>query len=369
MSDTQVHNGPLDGATPEPAAEEVSPLRMPLRLTPLGSGNGANSSHSWDEEHETKPKRRNKAARIAFLVGLGFVSFFIFVYLTFPYGVLKEVATTKINEALQASGQPISIRVGALHPYWFTGIELNNVVVSNATDANATLKLGEVTTRLNILPLFLGRIGVSGRATQAGGSLEFDAKIPIMSIIQGNPNPRTVEVSFKNFSLDALFNHGLAIPRASKDPAMMLIQPILMKTSAGGSLSGDIAFENIDKMTGVVDLTVANLFLNISDETLQIPQQNFSAAEIDLKYQNNALVFTDTKFEAPDIGIAVSGNITIPELPNAVSEANLDMTLNMHGQIEKSLGMIVPNIMRCKPLVDGKLEAKLQGPLTNMTCQ
>lgn len=359
MVESNTHGGHVEGA--EQAVDETQELRNALRLTPL-------SQSGWEEDTEGKPRKKSRVKSAAFLAVLGILSFFFFLYLTFPYGVIKEVASVKITEQIQASGYPVSVRIGALKPYWFTGLELNNVVVKNVSDPTAVVKLGEVITRVSVLPLFIGRLSVSTRVTQAGGSLELDAKIPISSLIKGAPNPRMIEVNLKNFAIDGFFNHLLAIPKASKDPAMILVQPILSKTTAGGSLTGRMAFENIDKMTGAINLNLVNLFLHINDETLKIPQQNFSTAKIDIKYQNNTLIFNDTKLEAPDIGIALSGNISLPESRNAVAEANLDMTLTMHGAIEKSLGMIVPNLMRCKPLANGELKAKLQGPLTQMTC-
>lgn len=345
--------------------EQDAATKGMLRLTPL-----SHTPTSWDEAPETKQKKGSRIRRISALVALGILSFFLFLYLTFPYGVLKEVLSMKITEGLQQSGFPIQVRIGSLKPHWFTGAQLGNVVVTNMTDKSAVLKLGEATARLNVLPLLIGRISVDTRITQAGGSLEANAVIPIGGLLKGAPNVRTVNVEFKSFALEPLFNHMLAIPRASKDPAMVLVQPILQKTTAGGALSGLVVFENTDKMHGTINLSLKNMFLLINDETLKIPQQNFSVAKIDLKYQNNTLTFGEaTKLEAPDIGIGLKGNITFPEMPNSQAQANLDFKLSMHGQVEKSLGMIVPNLMRCRPLTNGVLEAKLQGPLTSMACQ
>lgn len=363
MTDTTSTTGSVETVTDGTPAPETQP-RGPLRLTPLNQPPTA-----WDSEGEgNKPKKRNKLMQGFVLTAIGLFSFFVFIYLTFPYGVLKEVISTKVTDAIQQSGYPISVRIGELHPYWFTGVELDNVVITNSTDSAATIKLGEVTARVSILPLLIGRLSVASRITQAGGYFEADAKIPILGLLKGAATPRTVEVVMKSFALDGFFNHLLAIPKASRDPSMVLVQPIISKTTLGGKINGKIAFENIDRMTGAISLNLSNFFLHIDDETLKIPQQDFSTAKIDMKYQNSMLIFNDTKLEAPDIGIGLNGSIAFPELPNGVAQANLDMKLSMHGNVEKSLGMIVPNLLRCKPLINGELQAKLQGPLTNMSC-
>ncbi|MCA2961768.1 MAG: type II secretion system protein GspN [Silvanigrellales bacterium] len=364
---------PLAAATSAGATVATGPtsalglLKRPTLLDDRDTGS------SWDENETRKSKRTNPVVRAFVFIGLGLASFFFFLYLTFPYGVIKEVVVSTISDTLRKSGIPVRVSIGSLRPYWFTGLQLKDVQVTNAADANANLKLGEATVRLNLLPLLIGRATVTARLTQAAGRLDAEIVMPLVGAIQGHQSPSLARVDFKAFALDPLINHALAVARGSKDPAMVLVLPLLAKTTAGGALSGSLVLDNPDtahfgRAKGTVTLDVKNAFLHIDDSTLKMPKQNFSDARIGLKFENNAIVVNDTKFKAEDIGVGLDGKITLPELPGNSATAELDLALSMHGEIEKNLGFIIPNMMRCKPLANGELKAKLSGPVAQMRC-
>ncbi len=361
------------------AVASALPNDAPLSAQPMAAFGSlkrptALGKSAWNEESTPKGKRTNRFLRAALYVSLGFCSFIFFLYLTFPYGVLKEVLVSKITESIQKAGYPVRVGIGSLRPNWITGIQAENVIVSNSTDSTALLKLGIVTARVNLLPLLIGQIGISAYVSQSGGYLDADLKIPMFGAIKG-AGPKFVQVNFKSFSLDPIFNHVLAIARGSRDPAMVLVLPLLAKTVAGGSLSGRIQLDNPEPMTfvkavGKIDLSIANGFLHIDDSTLLIPKQSFTTAKVDLNFGNNSITIgNSTKFSAEDIGIGLGGKIGLPESAAAQANADLDLELTMRGNIEKSLGFIVPNMLRCKPLTNGTLKAKLSGPVANMACQ
>ena len=368
--DTPVQSTANDPQTPLPdvptgASGAFISLKRPTSL----------GSTAWNEEAVPKGKRTHPLVRAVLYVGLGLVSFILFLYLTFPYGVIKEVAVSKVTEMFQKQGLPLRLSIGSMNPSWVTGLELENVQLTNVADAAATLKLGSVHVRLNVLPFLWGTIKVTAKATQTGGFMEAAVGLPLWGLIKGEQSPKYANIDFKSFQLDPLFNHGLAVVRGSKDPAMVLLLPLVAKTTAGGSLTGKIVFENSDtshfgKAKSTAVLNIAGAFLHINDSTLKIPKQEFETAKIDLKFENNTLsIGNTTKFGAPDIGIGLGGKVLFSEIPGAPANADLDLDLSMHGEIEKNLGFIVPNMMRCKPLTAGELKAKLTGPVTQMKCE
>ena len=191
------------------AIASALPNDAPLSAQPMAAFGSlkrptALGKSAWNEESTPKGKRTNRFLRASLYVSLGLCSFVFFLYLTFPYGVLKEVLVSKITESIQKSGYPVRVGIGSLRPNWITGIQAENVIVSNSTDSTALLKLGKVTARINLLPLLIGQIGISAYVSQSGGYLDADLKIPIFGAIKG-AGPKFVQVNFKSFSLDPIF--------------------------------------------------------------------------------------------------------------------------------------------------------------------
>jgi type II secretion system protein N len=370
---------PQESVVPEKAENSEKADVLPPPTATLGFMKrptlfeGVGENNVWNEEESSRKKRTRPAVRISLYVALALLSFLFFLYITFPYGVIKEVVVSSVTDNLRKSGIPVRVSIGTLKPYWFTGLELRNVVVTNAADTNAHLKMEKATLRLNVLPLLIGKISVSGLVEQGRGELDLKANLPLIGALKGHPSPSSVQVEFRQFSLDPIFNHGLAFARGSKDPSMVLVLPLLAKTTAGGTLSGQMSMENSDtsnftRAKGAIKLAMAKAFLHIDDQTLKIPRQEFSDAKIDLKFENNALVFEDTNFKAEDIGVGLAGKVTLPEMQGNPPTAELDLKLSMHGEIEKNLGFIIPQMLRCSPLNAGELKAKLTGPLSQMRC-
>lgn len=331
-------------------------------------------STSWDDGHEQiKPKRKNLSRIFAFL-GLGVASFLFFVYMTFPYGVMKEVVVDRLTKEIQRAGMPIRVSIGSLAPHWLTGIELRDVHVNNVSFENASLKLNRATVYVNPFALLIGRISMNLYLTQDAGSMDLDLSIPISSILAGAPSPGSASVALKSFSLEPFFNHALAFAAGSQDPAMLLIAPIAASTKIGGNLSGNIDFSNdspehFGDAKGSFELSIGDGFLHIENETLKIRRQSFKTADLDLKFENNKLIFGEqTRFAAEDIEIAVNGEVTFPDLSKNPMQADLNLELAMRDKIHDTLGFIVPNMLRCPQLQNGVLKAKLTGPLSSMSC-
>lgn len=330
---------------------------------------------TWDEgDEEPRLNRTSQFKRILSYTLLGLFSFFFFLYVTFPYGVIKEVIVDKATRQIQSSGLPVRLSIGSLEPYWLTGVQLENVNLTNVSSQNANLRFGIVRARLKLLSLFVGNISVNVYMTQVGGSLDLDVALPLSTVLAGAPSPSWAEIEIKSFSTDPFFNHALAYAAASTDPAMVLVAPLLSKTSIGGQITGQISFSNdnpehFGNAKGNFEISVNEGFLHIADETLKIRRQAFETADIDLSFENNALVIGEqTRFAAQDIEIGLNGRLTLPNLSRQAPQANFNLMLTMRDKIEESLGFIVPNMLRCPPLQEGVLNTNLSGPLTNMTC-
>ena len=330
----------------------------------------------WDELNSNKPKKRNKIFQFIVYFSTGFFSLLLFLYLTFPYAVVKEVITTQLMAALRQSNLPLRISIGQLKPYWFTGVELTNIVVSNPLEPQVTLKLGQVHARLNVLPLLWGRVSANVFASQAGGFVDVDTSIPVTRLIQGNPVPKSIEVNLKTFPLDPLFAHIFAIAKSSREPSMVLMLPLISKTSAGGQVSGRITADVSDASNpggalAKVALNIPGMFVHIDDDTLKIPRQNFEKAKILVTLKDGRVQIDEgTAFKSTDFGLEIKGSVQTFE-PGRPPEALLNLNLFMQEAVERNIGFIIRTALSCssKKPEKGVLTAQLTGPLSSMRCE
>lgn len=331
-------------------------------------------SSAWNEEEPPKVRKKNVVKKWLRYSALAITSFFFFLYLTFPYGVLKEVIVDRVTQEIQKSGMPIRLSIESLDPYWVTGIQLKNLSINNVTADSVSLKLSRVRLYLNPFSLIIGRVSFSLNVMQGEGLAVIKLSIPISTLLSGHPSPRSANIELRSFSVDPFFKHALALAAGSKDPAMLLVAPLVSKTSIGGKLTGNVGFanpnpEHFGDATGNFEVSVADGFLHINDETLKIRKQSFKTASLDLKFEGNALVVgKGTKFAAEDIELALDGKFILPDLSRQSTQAEINLELTMRDKIQESLGFIVPNMLRCPALTEGVLKASLSGPLGSMTC-
>jgi type II secretion system protein N len=364
------------GSATDGAIPSVASAASPLTGIKKGSlfDRKDNDYSAWDEAEPKRQRRINPIFRAFIYIGIGLLSFLVFIYLTFPYGVIKEVLVGQISDSMKTLGYPVRVSIGSLRPHWLTGLQLKEVKIVNSTDSAASVTLNEITLRANLLPLVWGTLHVTGKVTQSGGGVDLSLDLPLFSLIKGNlASPSEAQIVFKSFAIDPFINHVLAVAKGSKDPSMVLILPLLQTTTIGGALDGSIQLDNPEvshftKAKGGVKLKLLNGFFHINDNTLKIPKQDFKEANIELGFENNAVLVKELKFKAEDISVGLAGRVALPEMAGNPPQAELELDLGMHGEIEKNLGFIVPNLMRCKPLTAGELKAKLSGPLSQMAC-
>jgi type II secretion system protein N len=325
--------------------------------------------HWQEEKTSNRAKKTEKIRKFIRYFSFGVVTFFIFLYLTFPFGVIKEVLVNKINTEFTKQNLPLRVSLGDISLYRFSGIFLKKVNIINSTEVNTKLTLDTVVARVQFLPLFLGRIVTTLSVEQGKGTIEAEVGFKISELLGNNPQFNVASAQFKIFNLTPIFSHTIAYFKGSKDPGLVLLLPLLAKTTAGGDLSGGVNVENDPQnMKGFINLSLNNGFFHIDDSTLKIPKQTFSEAKIDFKLEGNSVNLGATKFKAEDIGIGLGGKINLADASAGGNVAEVDLDLMMAGEVEKNLGFILPNMLRCKPLNAGILKAKLTGPVSQMAC-
>ncbi|MEY3901211.1 MAG: hypothetical protein RL189_517 [Pseudomonadota bacterium] len=374
QSSLLVEDIPVLAAQNEIAEEAVSMVAAPAR-----SQYGADL---FGDVTHLRARKSKKARLIAIYSAVGLVSFFFFLYFSFPINVVKEVAVSKVNEVFIQRRMPVRLSVASLKFKFPVGVSLDDIQLMNVTDSDATVKIGRIVASLNVLPIFAGKADASLRVTQSGGSLDVNVSDSLYSLFKlaTAKNARLPSgqfaMTFTNFEIKSLVANALAYIKAEDNPNLKTIEPFL-KTEIGGQITGLATVElppvgdSFDKALANIDLKLAKAYLSFKDESIQIPQQDFSAARISLNLAKKSLeISSDTKFIANDIGVDVAGRINISDALS-VNDVNLKLALTLKGKIEEQFKYLLPAVFGCdqSKMVDGKMDFELSGSFGALACR
>ncbi|MEN9825672.1 MAG: hypothetical protein RI953_1417 [Pseudomonadota bacterium] len=379
MDKNQPTNSLIVEDIPVLAADRSEELEGPaLSAAPLRSQFG---SELWGETATHRMRKNKRTKTILTYVGVGFVSFLVFLYLSFPFNVVNEVAVSKLNEIFIQQRLPIRISIGNFRPKFPLGVNLEDIQVSNVNDSSANVKIGKATASLNVLPLFIGRVDVDMRLTQSGGSLEVNVNDSIASLIKSARASNAhlpsghVRAVFSTFEIASFVSNALAFVRSGNNPALQTIQAFL-RTEVSGQISGlakiDLpeAGESLEKATADVDLKIGKAYFEMKEETLAIPRQEFSEARIKAKLAKKTIeIPTETKLVANDISISLSGRMNLMD-NLGVNDVKLNLGLVLKGKIEENFKTLLPVILGCdiSKISGGKMNVELSGTLSALTC-
>lgn len=289
-----------------------------------------------------------------------FVSFLVFLYLTFPYEVLKESLSQDLG---QITGY--DIRIGNMSPSLPLGMRLEKISISKAGSSNV-LSIDAVKVKVSILSLFVGKVSPSLTLNSGKGSLEVGVGIGILDLVAGHPIPRFGSLRAQNLSLDQFLGFLLASLSSGPD-ADPLLGPFLGNLAVLGSLNGSLDFEldekNPTQSVGKVDLSLANAVLKMDHDSLGFPNLNFKPAGIKAKIQNGNLQMDESSgFYSDDLKIQTMGKILLK--PNlGASQLDLQFVIQLDKDLKEKIGFVLDAI-RGTATADGKLTVQVRGPMT-----
>lgn len=379
MDKNQPPNSLIAEDIPVLVADRGEVLEGPaLSAAPLRSQFG---SELWGDTVGHRVRKNKRTKKILTYVGVGFVSFLVFLYLSFPFNVVNEVVVSKLNENLIQQRLPIRISIGNFRPKFPLGVNLEDIQVSNVNDSSANVKIGKAAVSLNVLPLLIGRVDLDARLTQSGGSLEVNVNDSLASIVKNASSSSArlpsghVRIVFSTFEIASFVANALAFVRSGNNPALQTIQPFL-RTEVSGQISGvakiDLpeAGESLEKATADVDLKIGKAYFEMKEETLAIPRQEFSEARFKVKLvKKNIEIPAETKLVANDISISISGRMNLMD-NLGVNDVKLNLGLALKGKIEDNFKTLLPVILGCdiSKISGGKMNVELSGNLSALTC-
>lgn len=301
---------------------------------------------------------------------IGFCFFLFLIYHTFPYSIVKENIAIEIQNVLNKEKIPLNINIKNLSPYWLTGVELSEVELSHKFQNNESLKFESITARLALLPLIIGNATFDVNVYQKGGKLSSSICFPLFSMIFGNVTLGKMSLYFNEFSLDTIMGQILAVIKSMEKPQLALVLPIISKTTFGGNLNGVIEF--LEKGSAKINLSLQKGYLNIANEALNIPLQEFTRANLSMNWNGKRIIVTkETGIDSQNIKLKADGFIETPEDPNKPWQFNLLLDIAMTGEIEKDFGFLLPQLLNCpaNSVLAGAMKIKLVGDSSSLSCQ
>jgi hypothetical protein len=259
-------------------------------------------------------------------------SLLLFLYLSFPYGVLKEAIAAQVQAATG-----VTIRMESFGPSFPIGFAANGVEVYTGNSPH--LKLKSISANLSILQIFLGRLGVAIEIEDPKGSeLDLGVGFGMLDLIKGNLGmPSVVSLKTKGFNIDSLVSFGI---RAAVDNGVggPMAGPLLANLGVKGRLAGTVDLnlggQSPAQATGEIKLGILDAVLVLSDPSLNFPDQVFKTAQISAKIQGGTLnVDPTTRFSANDIELGLDGKVALRQ-----QFSSSDLSLNAFVKLQGILG-------------------------------
>lgn len=297
--------------------------------------------------------------QILILILVGVFSFTFFLYLSFPYDVLKE---TLAVESSKASGLVVSI--DELQPSLMFGLRAKDIKIE--TPKGYAVKLRQLKVSVNPLGLLIGRIWAGAEIIDAkGGIIDADVSFKIFELIspQSLPLPSNLELSAKKFEIGKFGN--LYIKKMLSDPKTNpLLKPVLEKVHFAGQLNGSVDLDlnaaDFTRSGGDISLSMAKTSIQF-DPSLQIPSQPFSEASVKLRSVGGRVkVDPKSRFRSQGLDIALSGEI-VQKTSLEKSLAQLKVDVELFAKLKEQFGFLIDAFTHRSN--DGKLSIKISGPL------
>ncbi len=299
-----------------------------------------------------------RPVQITLISSLLFVFFF---YLSFPYVVLKELVSSEI---LNRTG--FSVRMEDLSPSFPLGIKATSLKLT-PPGSSKSFEIAKAYVNISILSFLIGNLGIDIELDSIPkGQIDLSMQFSLFSLISGSQQlPHKINMVARDFKIDDVSHFALNTV-ASGEAVNPLIQPVLKGMGFNAKLDGTIKlnldYQSPSQSSGVVDITLKDALLKLSDPSLGLPDQKFTIAKIKMNAENGVLKIDDSsKFVAEEISVEFKGKVNLKK-PISGSELDLNIPLKISGGLREKFGFLVDAVAGGVPH-NGELKVMLKGPL------
>lgn len=296
---------------------------------------------------------------IGALVVLFFVSFMLFLFLTFPYEVLKESLAAEIS---QQTGY--NVRIGDMSANIPLGLTAEKIRIESPNGGQA-LTLSSLSFDISILKLLLAKVATDIEIQSGNGRIVLDLDFGIFDLVSGTVVPKRLVFEAKDFPLDEAVAFGLGI--ASSGPgANPMVAPLLSAIGISAQLNGNADFKldakDPTQSTGAAEIVLKQAVLKLDHPSLGLPNQVFQKAQIKAKAAGGKVVLDKSSgFVAEELELLTEGNVTLK--PNALASLlDLKVIFRLNKGLKERFGFLIDAVTG-NPSSDGQLTMQVRGPL------
>lgn len=300
-----------------------------------------------------------KMSRTLMYILVGVFSFIFFLYLSFPYNVLKETLSAKI-----ASSANVSVAIDDLSSKLPLGLKAEKIIVFSPSGGKQfTLKA--IKMNVSLLSLLIGRVTVDATILdEQKGNLNLSITFKIFDLIAGNAMPKSLDMRSKNFQFGDIVSFFLAV-KANAEGTNALLKPLLSKVDISGKLNSDISLsldaDDFSQSKGDVMIAFAETSI-LFDKSLQLPDQQFEKSMIKTSVSGGNITFDkDSAIKSKDLELLITGKVT-QKAKIDKSIWDLMIAINLGGPLKDQIGFMV-DTMANRTNSDGKFKVKITGTL------
>ncbi len=287
---------------------------------------------------------------------VGVFSFLLFLYLSFPYQILKEKI---VNIISRETSSLVSIKT--LNPSFPLGIDVDDLRMYRP--GAGELVVDHMTVHVGIFSALFGKIKVSVLLKDPSkGTLDLRVHLSLMDVISQKEMilPSYVSLEADNFDIAPMINYFLSLKASEKD-----LNPVMKSAFRDmnfvGKLKSNTFFE-FDKSDyldskGTIDIS----FVNAGLDVLSLPFQQFQDAHILASLGKGSFtVDPKTSFISDGMKLEVTGNVKQAE-DILESKLDLNIKLELYKALKDNFGMLLGFFAPGSE--EGTLKVRLKGTL------
>ena len=283
-------------------------------------------------------------------------SFLLFLYLSFPYQILKERIVNTISKETASL-----VSVKSLSPSFPLGLELDDVRVYRP--GAGELVISHVEAHVSLFGLLLGHLKVYLTVKDAtNGALNVGTHLSLMDVISPKDMilPSYLSVEAQSFDIAPMVNYFLSLKASEKD-----LNPVVKSAFRDmvfvGKLKSNTSFEfdanDYLNSKGTIDIS----FLNAGMDLLSLPFQQFEKAHIKATLDKGSFqVDPMTSFVSDGLKLEATGSVKQAE---DILKSKMDVTikLELYKALKENFGMILSFVSPSSE--EGSLKVRLKGTL------
>ena len=251
--------------------------------------------------------------RLLRMLGYGvffLLSFVFFLYLLFPYNLIKERVIAAVQQQL---GAQTEVTVESFKPYRFSGLSLKglDVRVLDAAGPKQLLKITECYGRVSLFSLLLGRPNVNFTVKTGKGELSG-------TYAQGSTSDElTLDLSSVDLASFPFLAQSLSVPLSSQ---------------IDGEISIDLDKQRWTRSSGKIDLdflglSIAETTLSFQGEPFVLPQLTLAKGRksgVQATLNKGVLSLDALRFDGGDLTLQLAGKVLL-------SDQTADSRMNLMG--------------------------------------